>query len=106
MNEEKPMEASVDLHAHRAHGAGESNERLWTVAAWRETSYFTDQERAALALTEAVTRIADNPDGVPDDIWNQAAQHFDAPILAALVMAIASANAGNRINVTTRRIAG
>lgn len=96
----------VDLHAHRAHEAGESDERLWTVAAWRETSYFTDQERAALALTEAVTRIADNPDGVPDDIWNQAAQHFDASTLAALVMAIASANAWNRINVTTRRIAG
>lgn len=96
----------VDLHAHRAQQAGENNERLWTVAAWREAPFFTDQERAALALTEAVTRIADNPDGVPDEIWDQAAEHFDEPSLAALVMAIASANAWNRINVTTRRIAG
>ncbi|MFF4605331.1 carboxymuconolactone decarboxylase family protein [Streptomyces sp. NPDC001339] len=76
------------------------------VAAWREAPYFTEQERAALALTEAATRIADNPDGVPDEIWDQAAKHFDESSLAALVMAIASANAWNRINVTTRRIAG
>ncbi|GAU70568.1 4-carboxymuconolactone decarboxylase family protein [Streptomyces sp. NBRC 110611] len=96
----------VDLHAHRSHEAGESNERLWAVAAWREAPYFTDQERAALALTEAATRIADNPDGVPDEIWEQAAKHFDESSLAALVMAIASANAWNRINVTTRRTAG
>ncbi|MEW2306579.1 carboxymuconolactone decarboxylase family protein [Streptomyces sp. NPDC006655] len=96
----------VDLHAHRAHEAGEGLERLWAVAAWREAPFFTDQERAALALTEAVTRIADNPEGVPDDVWDQAAEHFDASSLAALAMAIASANAWNRINVATRRIAG
>ncbi|CAM5663057.1 carboxymuconolactone decarboxylase family protein [Streptomyces canarius] len=96
----------VDLHAHRAHGRGETDERQWAVAASRETPYFTDQERAALALAEAATRIADNPDGVPDQVWDEAAEHFDDSSLAALVMAIASANAWNRINVTTRRIAG
>ncbi|MFJ6518196.1 carboxymuconolactone decarboxylase family protein [Streptomyces filamentosus] len=98
--------ACVDLHAHRAHGAGETDERLWAVAAWRDAPFFTGQERAALALAEAVTRIADNPGGVPDEIWDGAAEHFDERSLAALVMAIASANAWNRVNVATRRTAG
>lgn len=96
----------VDAHSHRAHAAGESGERLWSVAAWRDTPFFTDRERAALALTEAATRIADNPGGVPDEVWEQAAGHFDEQALAALVMAIASVNAWNRINVTTRQLAG
>jgi AhpD family alkylhydroperoxidase len=96
----------VDSHARKAQKAGESDERLWATAAWRDAPYFTDQERAALALTEAVTRIADSPSGVPDDVWNQAAEHFGEEALAALVMAIASVNAWNRINVATRQIAG
>ncbi len=96
----------VDLHSHRASAAGETNERLWAVAAWRDTPYFTDRERAALALAEATTRIADNPDGVPEDVWQEASRHFDEPALAALVMAIASVNAWNRVNLAAGLRAG
>ncbi|MEU2725171.1 carboxymuconolactone decarboxylase family protein [Streptomyces smyrnaeus] len=96
----------VDLHSHRAGDAGETNERLWSVAAWRDTPFFTERERAALALAEAVTRIADSPEGVPDDVWDAAARHFAPDALAALVMAIASVNAWNRVNVATRLTAG
>src|SRR5262245_14336246 len=66
----------VDLGVRMARKAGESDERLATVAAWRHAPYFTDAERAALALTEAVTRLSDRLDPVPDDIWNEAAKHF------------------------------
>ena len=96
----------VDMHSHEAKKAGETDERLFAVAAWREAPYFTDEERAALALAEAATRLADNPDGVPDEIWDAAADHYDEPTLAALVMGIAAINAWNRISVTTRLIAG
>ncbi|KAB8194785.1 carboxymuconolactone decarboxylase family protein [Nonomuraea phyllanthi] len=96
----------VDMHAHDAKKAGESDERLFALAAWREAPYFTDEERAALALTEAATRLADNPAGVPDDVWDAAADHYDEPTLAALIWAIAAINAWNRVNVTTRLIAG
>jgi AhpD family alkylhydroperoxidase len=95
----------VDLHSHRARKAGEADERLWAVAAWRDTRLFTDQERAALALAEAATRVADNPDGVPDEIWAEAARHFAPEALAALVMAIASVNAWNRVNIAARLVA-
>jgi alkylhydroperoxidase family enzyme len=77
-----------------------------TVAVWRDVSYFTEAERAALALTEAATRLADRPDPVPDDVWDEAARHYDDAQLAALVLAIASINAWNRLNVTTRQISG
>lgn len=96
----------TDMHSHKAQSVGEGDERLWSVAAWRDAPFFTDAERAALALTEAVTRITDNPDGVPDEIWEEAAAHFADAELAALVTAIASVNAWNRINVATRLIAG
>ncbi|MFC5749617.1 carboxymuconolactone decarboxylase family protein [Actinomadura rugatobispora] len=96
----------VDMHAHDAKKDGESDERLWSVATWREAPYYTAEERAALALTEAATRLADNPDGVPDDVWDEAADHYGEEELAALVMAIAAINAWNRINVTIRRPAG
>ncbi|QFG22641.1 carboxymuconolactone decarboxylase family protein [Actinomadura sp. WMMB 499] len=96
----------VDMHARDAKKAGETDERLWSIAAWRESPYFTDEERAALALTEAATRIADNPAGVPSDVWDEAADAYDEESLAALVMAIAAINAWNRVNVTTRKIAG
>jgi len=72
----------------------------------RETPYFTDAERAALALTEAATRLADRPDPVPDEVWAEAARHYDEPQLAALVISIAAINAWNRINATTRQITG
>ncbi|WP_433476001.1 carboxymuconolactone decarboxylase family protein [Spirillospora sp. CA-142024] len=92
----------VNMHARDAKKAGETDERLWSVAAWRESPFYTDEERAALALAEAATRISDNPDGVPDDVWNDAADHYDEESLAALVMTIAAINAWNRINVTLR----
>ncbi|WP_248958085.1 carboxymuconolactone decarboxylase family protein [Sphaerisporangium perillae] len=96
----------LDMHGHDAKKAGETDERLFTVAAWREAPYFTPEERAALALTEAATRIADNPHGVPDEVWDEAADHYDEEQLAALVMAIAEINAWNRVNVTIRGVAG
>jgi AhpD family alkylhydroperoxidase len=95
-----------DMHPRQMKAAGETDERLFAVAAWRETPYFTAAERAALALTEAATRLSDRADPVPDEIWNEAAQHYDEPALGALVIAIAAINAWNRINVTTRQIAG
>jgi len=96
----------VDMHAREARKSGESEERVWAVAAWRETRYFSDAERAALALTEALTRMADRSDPVSDDVWNAAAEHFDETQLGALVLDIASVNVWNRLNVATRQIAG
>jgi AhpD family alkylhydroperoxidase len=86
--------------------AGESDERLFAVVAWRETDLFTDAERAALALAESMTRLADRPDPVPDEVWDQAARHFDEKQLAGLVLWIATTNLFNRINATTRQLAG
>jgi AhpD family alkylhydroperoxidase len=96
----------VDIHTRELKHAGEPDERINTVAAWRDVSYFTEAERAALALTEAATRLADRPDPVPDDVWDNAARHYDDAQLAALVLAIAAINAWNRLNVTTRQISG
>jgi AhpD family alkylhydroperoxidase len=96
----------VDIHTRELAHAGEPVERINTVAAWRDASYFTESERAALALTEAATRLADRPDPVPDDVWDDAARHYDDAQLAALVLAIASINAWNRLNVATRQISG
>jgi AhpD family alkylhydroperoxidase len=96
----------VDIHSRELKAAGEPDERIFTVAAWRETSYFTDAERAALALTEAVTRLADRPDPVPDEVWDEAARHYDEAQLAALVLSIAAINTWNRLNVATRQITG
>lgn len=96
----------VDMHAHDLHATGETLERIFAVAAWREAPFFTDAERAALALTEAATRMADTADPVPDQIWDAAAEHFDQQTLAALVMGIAAINAWNRICVITRTVAG
>jgi AhpD family alkylhydroperoxidase len=86
--------------------AGETEERLATVAAWRHAPYFTDAERAALALTEAVTRLADRPDPVPDALWDEATKHYDEKGLAALLLAIALVNVYNRLNVSTGQVAG
>jgi AhpD family alkylhydroperoxidase len=96
----------LDMHARDMKKAGETDERLFAVAAWREAPYFTDAERAALALTEAVTRLSDRPDPVPDQIWSEAARHYDEPTLAALIVAIGSINIWNRLNVATRQVAG
>jgi AhpD family alkylhydroperoxidase len=86
--------------------AGESDERLHSVAAWRETAFFTEPERAALAYAEAATRIADRADPVPDEIWNAVAGHFDEKGLAALVLMVATTNFFNRINIPIREQAG
>ena len=96
----------VDSGARSAKKAGESDERLFAVAAWRETPYFTDAERAALALAEAVTRLADRADPVPDEIWEEAARHYDEKGLATIILMIATTNLFNRVNVTTRQPAG
>jgi AhpD family alkylhydroperoxidase len=96
----------ADMHSRELRAAGESDERIFTLAAWRETPYFSDAERAALDLTEAATRLADRSDPVPDSVWDEAARHYDESQLAALVIAIAAINAWNRINATTRQITG
>lgn len=98
--------ACVDGGARSARKAGETDERLFAVAAWRETPYFTDAERAALVLTEAATRLADRADPVPDEIWDEAARYYDEPGLAAIVLTIATTNLFNRLNATTRQVAG
>ena len=86
--------------------AGETDERLFSVAAWRETPYFTDAERAALALTESVTRLADRTDPVPDDIWDEAVRHYDEKGLSALLLMIATTNLFNRLNAPIKQMAG
>ena len=96
----------LDMHSRALVKLGESTERINCVAAWRETPYFSDAERAALALTEALTRIADRPDAVPDDIWNEAARHYDETVLAAIVLSIATINVWNRLNTATRQVSG
>ncbi|HEV2898527.1 MAG TPA: carboxymuconolactone decarboxylase family protein [Pseudaminobacter sp.] len=98
--------ACVDAGARTARKSGETDERLFAVSAWRDTPYFTDAERAALALTEAVTRLSDRADPVPDDVWDEAARHYDERALAALILWIATTNVFNRLNVSTRQVAG
>ena len=85
---------------------GETIERLLAVSAWHEAPYFTDAERAALALTEAVTRLADRSDPVPDAIWDEATKYFDEREIAALLLWIATTNLFNHLNVPTRQPAG
>ncbi|MGC9960406.1 MAG: carboxymuconolactone decarboxylase family protein [Acidimicrobiales bacterium] len=96
----------LDIHTRALRKAGESDERLFTLAAWRDTPYFTDAERAALRLTEAGTRLADQADPVPDAVFEEAAKHYDEPALAALVVCIAAINAWNRLNAITGQVAG
>jgi AhpD family alkylhydroperoxidase len=96
----------VDMHAKAARRSGESEERVFAVAAWRETPYFSDAERAALALTESLTRLADRAEQVPDPIWDAAAEHFDETQLGALVLDIATVNLWNRLNIATQQVVG
>jgi AhpD family alkylhydroperoxidase len=96
----------VDMHPRMMKKQGETPERMFAVAAWRDAPYFTDAERAALALTEAVTRLADREDPVSDTVWAEAARHYDEKALGALVLAIASINVWNRLNAATRQVAG
>ncbi len=96
----------VDMHSREMRRAGEPDERIFGVAAWRESPHFTDEERAALALTEAATRINDRGDAVPDDVWSEAANYYEDNELGALVVNIALINFWNRINVATKQPAG
>lgn len=96
----------VDAGSRTAKKAGETDERLWAVAAWRDATSYTPSERAALALTEAVTRLSDRTDPVPDAVWDEAARHYDEEALAALVVQVAVTNVFNRLNVPTRQVPG
>jgi AhpD family alkylhydroperoxidase len=96
----------VDGHWRALIKSGESMERVMTLAAWQDAPYFSDAERAALALAEAATRLSDRPDPVPDDIWDEAARHYDEAGLASLILTIAAINVWNRLNTVTRQVAG
>ncbi len=96
----------VDMHWRQMRKTGESDERILAVAAWRHTPYFTAPERAALALTEAVTRLSDREDPVPDQVWSEVSRHYDEPALGALILAIANINVWNRLNAAVGQVAG
>jgi AhpD family alkylhydroperoxidase len=96
----------VDMHAKELQHAGVPLEHIFAVAAWRETPYFTDAERAALELTETLTRLADQPDPVPDVVWEKVVAHYSQPEIAALLVDIAQINSWNRFNVAVRQMVG
>jgi AhpD family alkylhydroperoxidase len=96
----------VDMHTKFMKRSGEKDERIFGVAAWRDMPYYSDAERAALALAECVTRLSDRPDPVPDEVWNEAARHYDEAGLASILTRIVAINAWNRLNVSTRQAAG
>jgi AhpD family alkylhydroperoxidase len=95
----------VDMHSREARKQ-DTKDRLLAVAAWRDAPCFSDSEKAALALAESVTRLNDCPNPVPEDVWNDAANHYDERALATLVLNIGMVNFGNRVNVATRQIVG
>jgi alkylhydroperoxidase family enzyme len=94
--------ACVEEHARLLKEAGETDKRIFAVTTWREASSFTDDERAALALAEAVTRLADQADPVPNVVWDEAAQHYDEMGLATLVLMISTANFFTRLGIATQ----
>ncbi len=96
----------VDMGSRELKKAGETDNRLFSVVAWGEAPYFTEAERAALALAEAVTRLSDQSDPVPEDIWTEATLHYDEKSLATLILWIATTNLFNHINATTKQVAG
>lgn len=96
----------VDMHSRGLKKLGEPDERIFAAAAWRDAPYYSDAERAALALTEATTRLSDRSDAVPDDVWREAARHYSEPQLACLVLSIALINVWNRLNAATRQVSG
>jgi AhpD family alkylhydroperoxidase len=96
----------LDMHTRAAKKHGISDQQLNTLAGWRDSPYFDEGQRAALALTEAGTRLADRSDAVPDTVWDMAAKQFDEPALTALVLAIGLINNFNRLNVMTGQVAG
>lgn len=96
----------VDMHARELKNLDETDERIWGVGAWRESPFFSDAERAALDLAEHVTRLADQFDAVPDNVWDNAADHYDEKELSALLVSIAAINVWNRLNAATRQPVG
>lgn len=96
----------IDMHTKEAAAAGESAVRLNLVAAWREATVFSEAERAALALAEQGTRLADAHEGVSDEAWAQVRKHYDDDEIVALIGMIALTNAANRLNVIVRNPAG
>ena len=96
----------VDMHCRALKKLGENDARIFSIAVWRETPYYTEAERAALALAEAGTRLCDRTDAVPDEVWKEASRHFSESALSALVMTTAMANLWNRLNVPTRQVTG
>ena len=96
----------VEMHLRGLKKMGETDDRLFAVAAWRDAPYFTDAERAALALTESATRISDTADPHPDGVWEDTSRYYDEKALAQLIVHIAEINVWNRFNVTTRQVAG
>ena len=98
--------ACLQFHARELARLGETSDRLLTLAGWRETTYFSPAERAALAFAEAATRLADRSQAVSDEVWAEAARHYSEKELAALVIQVGMINLWNRINVTTGQLAG
>jgi len=96
----------LDTHTREARKGTDSDDRLFALAAWREAPCFSDSERAALALSEAVTRMSDRTNPVPDEVWNEAARHFDEQALATLILNIGMVNFGNRVNAATKQVVG
>ena len=96
----------VDMGWREMRNAGESDLKAFMVAAWRESPYFSDAERAALALAEAATRVADRPDPVSDEVWEESTRHFSEQELAGITLMIGMTNFWNRMNLTTRQITG
>jgi AhpD family alkylhydroperoxidase len=96
----------LDMHSRALRKLGEPDERIYAVAAWREAPYYSEAERAALALSEAATRLADCPNPVPDDVWNEAARHYSPQALASLVMTIGLINLWNRLNCSIKQPSG
>jgi AhpD family alkylhydroperoxidase len=96
----------LDMHARIMQHGGETDERINAVAAWHDAPYYTDAERAALALTEALTRMADRTDPIPDEVWQPAARQFNEVELSGLILAVSVINVWNRLNVATRQVAG
>ena len=96
----------VDMHARELQQAGVPVEHIFAVAAWRETPYFSPAERAALALTEELTRLADKSDVVPDALWDEVRAHHNETELAALLLSISAINVWNRLNAGIRQVVG
>ena len=94
----------IDMHTKEAKKAGETEQRLYALNAWRETPSFTPQERATLTLTEALTSIADN--SISDELYDRLSRYFSQPEIAQILMAISTINAWNRLAIATRMIPG